>query len=102
MSCGADIVGRMLTSNVRVMAPICNCATKKEPEGSFLLIARRGPLKLRVWLADERLFDHVVTRRIVAAFLEAEVIKQLARVAQHVRAAAQHHAVVFEREARHA
>jgi len=43
-----------------------------------------------------------VTRRIVAAFLETEVVEQLAGVAQHVRAAAEHHAVVFEREARHA
>ncbi|SAL30728.1 hypothetical protein AWB65_01939 [Caballeronia humi] len=45
--------------------------------------------------ADERLLHNVMPRMIVAAFLEAHFIEQLARVAQHVRAAAEHYAVVF-------
>src|SRR6185312_4008449 len=40
-------------------------------------------------LADERLFDDVVSRLVVAAFCEAQAVEQFARVAQHMRAAAE-------------
>jgi len=102
----ANFVGIIPTPNVKAAARFCNAQQKRSPEAPFLLFyaaLRRmiGACETR-GLTDERLFDHVVTRRVVAAFLEAQVVEQLARVAQHVRAAAQHDAVVFERETRHA
>src|SRR5690606_25456689 len=43
---------------------------------------------------DKSLFDHIVTGRTLAAFLKAAFFQNLLGFRQHIRASAQHHAVV--------
>src|SRR3984957_8432402 len=51
-------------------------------------------------LPNEGLLNHVMPRMIITSFLEAHIIEQLARIPQHVRAAAKHHAIVLYRKRR--